>query len=107
MTSAWTVFDCTLCIAQKSAPIRHTLTVVRTFPADVDECHRIDARLRLACGGLHVTHVRADDLGEAEAGAEGDAEGEVVAGVGGGYGEQGGLLGSGEGLGGERWHGTS
>ena len=83
-----------------------TFTVARTFPLDVDECHHIDAKPQLASSGVDVAYVQADDLSETEAGAEGYAHGEVVAGVGCGHGEQGGLLGAGEGLGGERWHGT-
>jgi hypothetical protein len=48
-------------------------------PALGDLFAEADARTRLAVSGEHVAHVEADDLGEAEAGAEGQREDEVVA----------------------------
>ena len=57
-----------------------------------------DAGLGRAGGRVDVAYVQTDDLGRAEAGAEGEAEGEVVSRVGGGHGEQAGLLGAGQGL---------
>lgn len=65
------------------------------------------AGLGLAGAGVDVAHVQAHDFGQAEASAEGEAEREVVAGVRGGYGEQGGLLGAGKGLGAQRGHGDN
>lgn len=64
-----------------------------------------DAGLGLAAGGVEVAHLQADDFGKAQAGAESEAECEMVVGVGGGYGQEGSLLGAGQGLGGERRHG--
>ena len=95
MASEWTEIDYTTTL-RRIPPQSVTLSVARTFPVDVDECHPIDAKPRLADGGEDIAHVQAHDFRQAQARAKGEAECDVVARVGGRDGEQGGLFGAGE-----------
>lgn len=61
MASEWTEIDYTTTL-RRIPPQSVTLSVARTFPVDVDECHPIDAKPRLAGGGEDIATSKAHDF---------------------------------------------